>query len=333
MSVTLSSGLIADSANGFRNIGSAAPKIVSGNGSVTAAGDYIAITAGSRLSAQSVGHNQGLANAAKASSLLQVADDALSGIEVKLARMEQLAADASQTDLSNTNLAPHLVSEQDRAIMNVEFATLVAEIETIATGTSFEDTKLLDGLSVSFTLGGGGTVGDSITVTLTSAKVTDLAAGLDSADISTDAGAAAALTMVVSAIGAAAEIRTAVHGAQGRFDFAVGNLGFGAAVVDAERASRLTPEVTLDISHLAANQLLDARGIDELTWKSSLKRALLKPVIIPDTTDGGTTGTETGGGAKSAPSAPKPVSGSPPGASSYEPQGQSVSLSVYTNLQ
>lgn len=328
MSLTINSGLIGNGANRFLNIGSAASKVVSSSGLVTAAADHIALNAGARLSAQSAGHNQGIANAAKASSLLQVADDALGEIEVKLARMEQLAADASQTDLSDTNLAPHLVSDQDRAIMNVEFATLLAEIETIATYTSFEDTNLLDGLSVSFTLGGGGTGGDSITITLESAGVADLAAGLDTADISTDSGAAAALTLVESAIGAAAEIRTAVHGAQQRFDFAAGNLGFGAAVADAERVSRLTPEVTLDIAHLAANQLLDARGIDELTQSSSLKRALFAPVVNPKTTDSDATGTEAGGGAKSAPSVPNPVPVSASGSSSNGPKGQSVSLTV-----
>ncbi len=335
MSLTISSGLISDSANGFRsvafrNIGSAASKVVSSNGSVTAVGDHIAITAGSRLSAQSAGHNQGIANAAKATSLLQVADDALGEIDARLARMKQLAADASQTALSKTNPAPHLVSERDRAIMNAEFATLRAEIETIATGTSFEDTKLLDGLTVSFALGGGGTGGDSITITLASARVADLAAGLDTADISTSGGAAAALTIVNSAIGKAGEIRTAVRGAQERFDFATGNLAFGASVADAERASRLTPEVTLDIAHLAANQLLDARGIDEVTQSSSLQRALLTRVIIPKTTDNDATGAEAGDGAKSAPSVPNPVpvSGSASISSSYQPQGQSVSLTV-----
>lgn len=335
MSLTISSGLVGNSANGFRSIafrdiGSAASRVVSSNASVMAAGDYIAITAGSRLSAQSAGHNQGIANAAEALSLLQVADDALGEIDVKLARMEQLAADASQIALSTTNPAPHLVSERDRAIMNAEFATLRAEIETIATDTSFEDTRLLDGLTVSFALGGGGTSGDSITITLASAKVADLAAGLDTADISTNGDAAAALTIVVSAIGAAGEIRTAVRGAQERFDFATGNLAFGASVVDAERAIRLTPEVTLDISHLAANQLLDARGIDELTRNASLKRALLTGVVNPKTTDSDTTGAEAGGGAKSASSVPNPVvvSGSASGSSSYEPQGQSVSFTV-----
>ena len=70
MSLTISSCLIGNSANGFRSIvfrdiGSAASRVVSSSASVTAAGDHIAITAGSRLSAQSAGHNQGIANAAE----------------------------------------------------------------------------------------------------------------------------------------------------------------------------------------------------------------------------------------------------------------------------
>ncbi len=327
MALTISSALIAESTSGFRNlafqnIGSAASKVVSANGSVSAASDHIALNAGSRLGAQSAGHKQGVANAAKATSMLQVAGDALDEIDVKLDRMKQLAADASLTALSVTNPAPNIVSAVDRAIMNIEFATLRAEIDTIATNTSFGNTKLLDGLNVTFTLGGGAQSGDSIAITLASAKAVDLAAGLATAGISTLGGATAALAHVTTAIGALDDIQTAVRGAEERFGFASGNLAFGASVADAERTGRLTPDVTLDISLLAANQLLDQRGIDASSEGAALDRALLTRVIGSLTTGIDAMKTEPDDSAKSAPSAPAPA------AVSSEPKGQSVSLTV-----
>lgn len=335
MALTISPSLISDTASGYRNltfrdVGSAASSIAFSKSSIQASTDHIALSAGARLATQSADYKQGIANASKAASLLQVADKAVDEIDTRLARLQELAADASLTELSEDRPAPELVSDRDRAMMNAEFAVLRSEIDAIARDTSFDGTTLLDGLSVTFTVGGGGQSGDSIAITLAAADSASLAAGLDTADISTLASSSAALTLVNTAIGAAGNISTAIRGAQERFGFAANSLSFAASVADTDRAGRLTPDVTLDISHLAASQSLEARGIDPATVSQSLERSLLNTFVVDTTT------TETGEAdeSNSTTGVGQTTDGSNPAKRSSLPkaqpkiQDQSVSLTV-----
>ena len=334
MALTISPSQISDAAKGyrsiaFRDVGSAASSVAFSQNSIQASTDHIALSAGARLAAQSAGHNQGIANASEAASLLQVAAQAVDGIDARLARMQELAADASLTELSDDRPAPKLVSDHDRAIMNVEFAVLRSEIDAIARDTSYDGTTLLDGLGVTFTVGGGGQSGDSIAITLAAADSASLAAGLDTADISTLSSSSATLTVVNAAIGAAGNIATAIQGAQERFEFAANSLSLAASVADADRAGRMTPEVTLDISHLAASQSLDARGIDVATEAQSVDRSLLQTFVVDTTTETveadeseSTTGVGQTNSATPAPRAPR----TPP--AQADVQDQSVSITV-----
>ncbi len=68
-------------------------------------------------------------NAGEAASLLRVADAGLDEINDALTRMKELATEASTTS----------PSRRDRAIMNAEFETLRAEIDSIAERTEFND--------------------------------------------------------------------------------------------------------------------------------------------------------------------------------------------------
>ena len=333
MALTISPNLIADPSTGtlsaaFRNIGSAATGVVAAGGAISAARDHVALRSGALLSAQAAGHRQGIDNAAKAVSLLQVAGSALDEIDSRLARMKQRAADASQTSLSATNLAPQHVSSQDRAVFNAEFTALRAEIDAIAGGTTFDGLNLFtDPVLTSFdiTLGGGGTSGDSITVALQGVAPGDLAAGLDSDTLLTQASAATALANVNTAIGTLGAQREGVSGTLDRFGYATDNLEFGASVADAERTSRLTPAVTLDTSLLVSGRLLDQRGIDALTHDSALDRTLLERIISttqPDADVGETD--DPADGTASVPVAPIRA----PQPQPSEPQGPSLSITV-----
>ena len=324
MALTISPNLITDPSTGtlsaaFRDIGSAATGVVAAGGAISATRDHMALRSGALLSAQAAGHRQGIDNAAKAVSLLQVAGSALDEIDSRLARMKQLAADASQTSLSATNLAPQHVSSRDRAVFNAEFTALRAEIDAIAGGTSFDGLTLFTDLSLDIALGGGGTSSDSITVALQKVASGDLAAGLDSDSLLTQASAVTALANINVAIDTLGAQREAVSSTLDRFGYATNNLEFGAAVADAERTRRLTPEVTLDTSMLVSGQLLDQRGIDPSTHDSNLNRALLEritTITMPDTdvgeTDDPADGTASAPAATAAPvRAPQPQPSEP----------------------
>ena len=78
--------------------------------------------------------NQGQRNAVDAISMLQVAEEALNIIDDLLVRTSQLAEQASTGSYSS----------QQRNIMNAEFNQLIAEIDRIASSTTFNGQNLLN---------------------------------------------------------------------------------------------------------------------------------------------------------------------------------------------
>ena len=94
------------------------------------------------------------ANAAEASSLLQIADDALVLIRAKLDKLADFAISAKAS----------AISLADRARLDVEFQKIKGQINAIAADTSFNKTKMLQGgtgaggeFEVSFKIGTGKT--------------------------------------------------------------------------------------------------------------------------------------------------------------------------------
>jgi flagellin len=79
--------------------------------------------------------NQGIRNAQDGISLIQTAEGALSVIDEKLIRMKELAEQA----------ATGTYTDVQRMIIHSEFAAMAAEIDRIASSTTFNGVKLLNG--------------------------------------------------------------------------------------------------------------------------------------------------------------------------------------------
>ena len=102
----------------------------------------LAIREGMRAEIASI--NQGVRNAQDGISMIQTAEGALSVIDEKLIRMKELAEQASTGTYTN----------DQRLIIQSEFAAMASEIDRIATATDFNGVKLLDGnVSISGTSG------------------------------------------------------------------------------------------------------------------------------------------------------------------------------------
>lgn len=110
-------------------------KLSSGSRVPNAKDDAAAMAIGSRLGIEVAGLRQASLNAGQASSLLQIADGAMSQISDVLTRMKSLAVQASSGQLSVT----------DRATLNSEFTSLRSEIDRIALDTEFSGSQLLNG--------------------------------------------------------------------------------------------------------------------------------------------------------------------------------------------
>ena len=132
--------------------------------------DAAGLAISERLSSQIGGLNQAVRNANDGISLAQTAEGDLTQIGANLQRIRDLSVQASNA--SN--------SASDRASLNSEAAQLIAEIDRVASGSSFNGVKLLNGsfTSQTFQVGANGTSNDQITVaSISSAKSSSLGVG------------------------------------------------------------------------------------------------------------------------------------------------------------
>ena len=116
--------------------------------------DAAGLAISERFSAQIKGLNQGVRNANDGISLAQTAEGALGEVTNNLQRIRELAVQASNA----TNTAT------DRAALQNEVTALVAEIDRVATQTTFNGTKLLNGGFRGAVFQIGANAGDSITI-------------------------------------------------------------------------------------------------------------------------------------------------------------------------
>ena len=110
-------------------------KLSIGKRVVSARDDAASMAIGSRMNAEVRGLKQSVVNAGQATSMLQIADGAMSTISEILTRMKVLSIQASSANLSAT----------EREFLDVEFQALMSEIDRIADDTDFNGVQLLDG--------------------------------------------------------------------------------------------------------------------------------------------------------------------------------------------
>ena len=110
-------------------------RLSSGNRIIRASDDVASLAAGTSLRTQVTSLKTALINTAQGSSLLQVADGALSQIIDILQRQKSIAVQAGAGTLDDTA----------RGFLNQEFSQLSSEIDRLATTTNFNGVSLLDG--------------------------------------------------------------------------------------------------------------------------------------------------------------------------------------------
>lgn len=128
--------------------------------------DAAGLAISQRMSSQIGGLNQASRNANDAISLAQTAEGALSGIGDNLQRLRTLAVQAA----NSTN------SDSDRATIQTEVSSLVAEIGRVASTTEFNGIKLLDGSFTSQAFQVGANANQTISVSVGGATTAKLGA-------------------------------------------------------------------------------------------------------------------------------------------------------------
>ena len=116
-------------------------KLSAGTRVVSAKDDAASLAVGSRLRAEVAALKQASVNAGQATSLLQIADGALSTIGDILVRMKALAVQSASGQLSQT----------ERNVLDAEFQELKSEVTRISNDTEFNGTTLIKGADLNET--------------------------------------------------------------------------------------------------------------------------------------------------------------------------------------
>ena len=218
--------------------------------------DAAGLAISERFTTQIRGLTQAARNASDGISLAQTAEGALSELTNNLQRIRELAVQAA----NSTN------SASDRAALNQEVQQRLEEINRIATQTSFNGQKILDGTFGDATFQVGANVGEVITIGLnTSMKTTDIGAFVnatsDAGGVSAEVGAPAG-SGGLAAPTAAVATYTGVDGNS----FAEGQLQINSVNVKASTDYAVAGDASRDgTSAYAKAAAINASGIAGVT--------------------------------------------------------------------
>lgn len=148
--------------------------------------DAAGLAISERFTAQIRGLNQAARNANDGISLAQTAEGALAEVGNNLQRIRELAVQSRNATNSST----------DRAALQVEALALKTEIDRVATTTSFNGTKLIDGSFSNQVFQVGANVGETMTV---SGIVNAQSSNLGSSSVAQVTGAAASAFTAITA--------------------------------------------------------------------------------------------------------------------------------------
>jgi flagellin len=162
------------------NLSTSMERLSTGTRINSAKDDAAGLAISTRMTASIRGISAAIRNANDGISLTQTAEGSLSQIGDNLQRVRELAVQSSNTG-NNAS---------DRAAMNNEAKQLIAEIDRVASNTSFNGIKLLDGTfqNQALQVGASNDVNDRISISVGSAKSSALGVGSSSSYKATTSG-------------------------------------------------------------------------------------------------------------------------------------------------
>jgi flagellin len=207
--------------------------------------DAAGLAISSRMTTQINGLTQAVRNANDGISLAQTTESALQEVTNNLQRIRELAVQSANA----TN------SDSDRAALDQEVQQRLAEVNRIATQTSFNGRKVLDGSFGNATFQVGANVGETISVGLdSSVKNADIGNIFSSAGTGVDVDAVVAATADTPAVAAVPAVPS-TSGTSGAFSDATLALAGDEFTLD-------VGGVAVTITAAGANEVVDDTALD-----------------------------------------------------------------------
>lgn len=231
-----------------------------------AADDAAGLAISEKLRGQVKGLNQAVRNAQDGISLIQTAEGALNETHSILQRMRELAVQAANDTLTT----------EDRAAIQKEIDSLLAEVNRIANTTEFNTKKLLNGdvatTALNFQIGAN--AGQAITVTINKADAAALTiSGLDVGDA---AAASLAIVSLDNAIKAISGSRADLGAVQNRLEHTIANLGVASENLAASESRIRDVDMAEEMMNFTRTQILQQAGTAMLAQANATPQTVLQ---------------------------------------------------------
>jgi len=236
---------------------------------INRAGDDAAgLAISEKMRGQIRGLNMAVKNAQDGISLIQTAEGALNETHAILQRMRELAVQAA----NDTN------TDADRNALNNELQQLLQEIDRIAQNTEFNTKKLLDGnFQGKFHIGANEGQNIELEISDMSTEGLKLAdGGIYTVDITTQAGANAAITTIQTAIDTVSEERSKLGAVQNRLEHTINNLGTAVENLTAAESRIRDVDMAKEMMEFTKNMILSQAAQAMLAQANQFPQAVLQ---------------------------------------------------------
>jgi len=236
----------------------------------TASDDAAGMAVSEKLKNQVRGLNQAHRNAQDGVSLVQTAEAGLSETHSLLARMRELAVQASNDTLSVS----------DRANLDAEFTQLSAEIDRISSTVAFNGIYLLNsGMSTGLTLQIGANNGDTFTLTIQGAQYSTLYANntvLTVTTIGFQSAASAVISAIDTTVNAVSTRRANLGALQSRLESVGRSIAVASENTAAANSRVADADIASSMSELVRAQILQQAGISVLAQANQAPALVLQ---------------------------------------------------------
>ena len=235
----------------------------------SAADDAAGMAVAEGMRAQLKGFQMAMRNANDGVSILQTAESAYQTQSDILVRMRELAVQASNDSISDT----------ERAYVDTEFQDLIGELDRISNTTEYNGIQLLDGTAgtagtMTFQVGTRNSTNDRITMTLSDVDATAL--GVNASGVDSLANAQGAIADIDTAMDTLATERATLGSTVNRLTMAVDHLSstienYGSAVSQIRDT-----DMSAESAEFAKSQVLQQAGVAMLAQANALPNLALR---------------------------------------------------------
>ncbi len=250
-----------------RNLQESFQRISSGLRITKAADDAAGLGVAESLDAQEISARQAMRNTNDGISIIQTAEGSTNEVANIVKRMRELAVQASSETLAST----------ERAYVQSEYLSLESEVERISQVTEFNGIALANGTNsvLNAQVGVMDSSNDRIAITLGDLRVTTLGIDSGSIDMSTAAGAQAAITTLDTALDTLNGYRSDYGATQNRLDSALTNMETYAENLASAQSQIRDADFAWETAQLSKHQVMSQAGTSILAQANQVTQGAI----------------------------------------------------------